>query len=81
MLIFVSIAERYAEIVADAGIDQKAPLGTWAEAVEKLLHGLQRGQIGDGLVQAIDVCSNVLAANFPPGSINRDELPNSIVEL
>jgi putative membrane protein len=32
-------------------------------------------------VAAIELCAAVLAEHFPPGAINRDELPNAIVEL
>lgn len=81
VLIFVSVAERYAEILADAGIDQKVGPQTWDDAVAALIGGIKRGRAADGFVDAINRCTAVLALHFPPGAINRDELPNAIIEL
>jgi putative membrane protein len=81
VLIFVSWAERYAEIVADAGIDQKVESGAWDAAVAVLIHAIKEGRIADGFVAAIDHSTQVLAAYFPPGALDRNELPNAIVEL
>ena len=81
VLIFVSLAEHYVEILADAGIDQKVTQQTWDDAVAALIAGVKRGQLAEGIVAAIQQCATVLAAHFLPGAINRDELPNSVVEL
>jgi putative membrane protein len=81
VLIFVSFAERYAEVIADAGIDQKVAPEMWRACVESLVADVAAGRVGDGFVGAIERCAAVLAEHFPPGAINRDELPNAIVEL
>jgi putative membrane protein len=81
VLIFASAAERYAEIVADAGINAKVTPQVWEEAVASLVAAVKDGRPGDGFVAAIEQCGAVLAEHFPPGAINRDELPNRIVEL
>jgi len=81
VLIFVSIAERYAEIVADAGIAQKVPSSVWDDAVSSLTSEIAAGRAGDGFVATIEKCAAELAKHFPPGAINRNELPNAIVEL
>ncbi len=81
VLIFASIAERYAEIVADAGINAKVTPEVWDKAVAALIAGMKREQPGDGFVAAIEQCGVVLAAHFPPGALNRDELPNKLVEI
>ena len=81
VLIFVSVAERYAEILADAGIDQKVTADVWDAAVKVLVEAVRDGRPADGFVGAIEHSAAVLAAHFPPGAINRDELPNAIVEL
>ncbi len=81
VLIFVSAGERYAEIVADAGIDQKVTPGVWDAAVTTLITQIADGRPADGFVGAIENCAAILAEHFPPGAINRDELPNAIVEL
>jgi len=81
VLIFASLAERYAEIIADAGINAKVTPDVWDRAVEALIDGMRRGQPGDGFVAAIEQCGAVLAEHFPPGALNRDELPNKLVEI
>jgi putative membrane protein len=81
VLIFVAVAERYAEILADAGIDQKVDKAVWDAAVAELIGGIKAGRPADGIVAAIERCASVLAEHFPPGAINRDELPNTILEL
>jgi putative membrane protein len=81
VLIFVSVAERYAELVADAGIDQKVPPGAWDEAVKVLIAGIKQNRPADGFIAAIEKCTEILALHFPPGATNRDELPNHVIEL
>ena len=53
----------------------------WDAAVNLLVRAVRDGRPADGFVAAIEHCAAVLAAHFPPGAINRDELPNTIVEL
>jgi putative membrane protein len=81
VLIFAAVAERYAEIVADAGINAKVPPHVWDQAVAALIAGIKDGRPGDGFVAAIEQCGAVLAEHFPPGALNRDELPNKLVEI
>jgi putative membrane protein len=83
VLIFVSLAERYAEIVADAGINEKVAPEVWSETVDALIAAIKDGRVGDGLVAAIERCGAVLAQHFPPppGSRNPDELPDKLVEI
>ena len=81
VLIFASLAERYAEIVADAGINAKTTPETWDKAVAVLIEGLKDGRPGDGFVAAIEQCGAVLAQHFPPGALNCDELSNKLVEI
>lgn len=81
VLIFASAAERYAEIVADEGINSKVPQQVWDEALESLIAAIKAGHAGDGFVAAIERCGAVLAEHFPPGALNRDELPNKVVVI
>lgn len=81
VLIFASVAERYAEIVADAGIHAKVAPQVWDQAVAALIAGMRQGRAGDGFVAGIGQCGAVLAEHFPPGVLNRDELPNKLVEI
>jgi putative membrane protein len=81
VLIFASAAERYAEIVADAGINARVPPQVWDDAVAALTAGIKHDRAGDGFVAAIAQCGAVLAAHFPPGALKRNELPDKLVEL
>ena len=81
VLIFASVAERYAEIVADAGINEKVIPQVWHDAVDALVTAIKAGRPADGFVAAIEQCGAVLATHFPPGTLKRDELPNRIIEI
>ena len=81
VLIFVSAAERYVEVVADAGINDKVSRTVWDDAVHALVSAVKDGRPGDGFVAAIERCGVILAEHFPPGALNRDELPDKLVEI
>jgi putative membrane protein len=81
VLIFVSVAERYAVILADAGINRKVTQDVWDQAIAALIGSIKAGRPADGFVAAIGQCVDILSAHFPPGALNRDELPNAIIEI
>ena len=78
ILIFVSLAERYARIIADTGIAARVPQSKWQGAVDTLVEGCSHGHIADGFISAIGTCGTVLAAHFPHTAESRDELPDRI---
>ena len=79
VLIFASVAERYVEIVADAGINGKVGAEIWDMAVDTLVKAIRAGHPADGFVAAVEQCGAVLAAHFPPGTLQRDELPDRLL--
>ena len=81
VLIFVSAAERYVEVVADAGINDKVSSEVWDDAVHLLVSAVKDGRPGDGFVAAIERCGAILAEHFPPGALKRDELPDKLLEI
>jgi putative membrane protein len=81
VLIFASVGERYAEIVADAGINAKVTPDVWDDAVNALVAEIKAGRPADGFIAAIERCGKVLAQNFPPGTLKRDELPDKLLEV
>jgi putative membrane protein len=81
ILIYVSIAERYAEILADTGIESKVPKGTWQTIVDDLTRHISRHQPAEGFEKAIAACGAHLAAHFPPGTADANELPNHLIVL
>jgi len=78
ILIFVSLAERYARIIADDEIAARVPQSEWQAAVDALVAHMRDGRIADGFVTAINVCGNELATHFPRTEAGRDELPDRI---
>jgi putative membrane protein len=71
ILIFVSLAEHYARIIADEGIAQKVQEGEWQAAIQALTALMREGRIAAGFTAAIERCSAVLASHAPPdGSAN-----------
>jgi putative membrane protein len=78
ILIFVSLAERYARIIADDNIAARVPQSKWQATVDALVAHMREGRIADGFVAAIDSCGNELAAYFPSNGANRNELPDRI---
>jgi putative membrane protein len=81
VLIFISVAERHAEIVADAGIEARVPKGTWQEIVTRLTAAFTDGRHTDGFVAAVEEVGGHLAQHFPPGSCDANELPDHLIVL
>jgi putative membrane protein len=78
ILIFVSLAERYARIIADTGVAARTPQAEWQAAIDMLVSHMRQDQIADGFIAAIDACGDVLATHFPYAPEGRDELPDRI---
>ena len=78
VLIFVSLAERYARIVADDAVDAKVKHSDWQAAVDALISHVREDRLADGFVAAIDRCGVILAKHFPGESDDQDELPDRL---
>jgi putative membrane protein len=81
VLIFASEAEHYAEVIADQGINEKVPQQVWDDAVAILIAAIAQRRPADGFIGAIERCGVVLAEHFPPGALNRNELPDKLIEI
>jgi putative membrane protein len=82
VLIFVSFAERMAELIADEGVAAHVDPQVWDQAMAALVDGLRRGHAAAGISAAIGLCGEVLAEHFPADLENNpDELPNAVVVL
>ncbi len=78
ILIFVSLAERYARIIADDEIAGRVPQSAWQGAVNALITHMRGGRIADGFIAAIDACGDELARHFPRAAGSHNELPDRI---
>lgn len=81
VLLYVSVAERHVELLADAGIHARVPAGTWNTIVDEFTAQVKAGHIGDGFVAAVTTIGGHLAAHFPRASDDRNELPDHLIEL
>lgn len=80
-LIFVSVAERHVEILADAGISERVGADVWDDAVAEFVRLVRAGRVADGFDVAVDRCAAVLREHFPHDTGLPDELSNRLVEL
>jgi putative membrane protein len=81
VLIFVSTAERFAEILADAAIHQRVDKQVWQRIVDDLTDHIAQGEASEGFVRAIGAVGEQLARHFPPGSNDRHRLANHLIVL
>lgn len=81
VLIFVSAAERRAEIVADAAIEARVPKDTWQGIVNRLTDQFAKERHVEGFIAAIEEVGSHLAAHFPPGSCEANKLPDHLIVL
>lgn len=82
VLIYVSLGERMAELIADETIAETVAPAVWDRAMAALVEGLKRREPAAGFAAAIGLCADVLAERFParPGD-NPNELPDAVVVL
>jgi putative membrane protein len=66
VLIFVSLGERFARIIADEGVAGKVPNAEWQAAIDALTGHMRDGRIAQGFIAAIERCAAVLAVHAPP---------------
>lgn len=80
MLIFVSEAERYVEIIVDRGIASRVDNQVWTTIVATLTEQVRRGDTLAGFLECIEACGAELQKAVP-ATHTRDELPNRLVIL
>ncbi|HEX8554469.1 MAG TPA: TPM domain-containing protein, partial [Sphingomonas sp.] len=81
VLLYLSVAEHRAEIVADAAIHAAVPAERWGDIMADLVIAGRDGRAGDGLSGAVAAIGAILAEHFPRGAADVNELPDRVVEL
>ncbi len=81
VLIFVSILERYVEIIGDIGITGKVDGKVWQNIVDDMIPLLRQHKTSEAMVLAVERCGAELARHFPPGKSNPNELPDRFIVL
>lgn len=80
MLIFVSEAERYVEILVDQGISSRIDNATWESIVASFTQKVKQGETLQGFLNCIEACGQHLKTAVP-ATHERDELPNHLIVL
>ena len=81
VLIFVSLAEHYAEIVADEGINEKVVQSQWDAMISVMIDHARRGKLADGFVEVITQAGGLLEAHFPKQDGQQNELDDRLIEI
>lgn len=80
VLIYLLLAERAIEVVADRGINRHLSPQQWQAMITRMGTAFRQGDFESGLTQALEEISAVLVQHFPldPGSPNPNELPDAV---
>jgi putative membrane protein len=81
VLLYLSLAEKRAEIVADKAIADKVEPDVWGEAMAALVDEVKAGRPGEGMAAAVAKIGAVLAPILPPTGANPNELPDRLIVL
>lgn len=81
VLLYLSMREHRADIVADQAIAEKVAPDIWGAAMAALIDQVRDGKPGAGMAEAVRQMGIVLAEHFPKGSGNPNELPDRLIEL
>ena len=81
ILLYLSMREHRAEIVADEAIVAKVEPAIWGDAMIALIDRVRVGQPGEGMAEAVRQMGAVLAEHFPKTDENPNELPDRLIEL
>ncbi|MBU0825593.1 MAG: hypothetical protein KKA44_13010 [Alphaproteobacteria bacterium] len=81
VLLYLSLKEHRADIVADEAIAAKVAPEVWGDAMDALIERVRAGEPGAGMAAAVTQMGVVLAQHFPRGSENPNELPDRLIEI
>jgi uncharacterized membrane protein len=76
VLIYVLMADRDVEIVADRGAAARIRPEEWEAACKLMESHFREGRFRDGAVAGVEAVGGLLEREFPPRSASRGELPN-----
>jgi uncharacterized membrane protein len=81
VLIYLLLADRDVEIIADRGIDAKVGAVGWAAICNEMETGFRAGQFERGTIKGIEAVSRQLARHFPTQGGGPNELPDAPVVI
>jgi len=81
VLIYLLLADRDFEIVADRGIDAKVGAAGWEKICVEMECDFKAGNFERGVTKGIEAVSRLMAAHFPTERGGRNELPDAPVVI
>ncbi len=81
VLIFVSVAEHYVEIIVDKGVADVVDNSVWQNTVDSFVSDIRAGDIAKGFSETVEHCRDILTTHFPAEHGRPDELPNHLIEV
>ena len=81
VLLYLSLAEHRAELIADEAIHSRVAPELWGEAMAELIAQVKAGHPGAGMAAAVERVGVVLAEHFPRSAGDTNELPDRLIEL
>lgn len=81
IMFFVSIEEKYVEIITDKNVKEKIDDTYWQKIVNEFIKDVKNKEFTQGYEKAIKSCSEILINNFPIEKNDKNELSNEVIEL
>ena len=81
ILIYLSMHEHRAEIVADEAIASEVEPEVWGEAMAAMLERIKVGHLAEGMAAGVAKVGEVLAQHLPRHEEDVNELPDRLIEL
>jgi uncharacterized membrane protein YgcG len=81
VLIYLLLADRKVEIIADRGIETHVGASGWEKICRDMEAEFKAGNFKAGVIKGIEAVSRQLAAHFPPDAHPRNELPDKPVVI
>ena len=81
VLIYVNLAERAVDIVANRNVNRKIDAATWQAVCQTMTDGFARGQFGASTIAAVARVNELLRLHFPANGARANELPDNPIML
>ncbi len=79
ILLFVSLMEHRAVVLADHSIAEKLDADVWQELVDLMIRGVKRGDLAAGMTEAVQRCGELLSVHFPIAENDTNELRDHLI--
>jgi uncharacterized membrane protein len=81
VLIYINLAERAVDIVADRNVDRRIDSATWQAVCATMTAGFARGKFHESTVAAVAQVNALLRTHFPSNGTRANELPDNPIMM